>query len=58
MSVFRIADLYIGDAEVTYGDLREFVKLTKGNPDSEELMFDFDADCKVDSLRGFITEGE
>ena len=59
MSLLKVAELYFGDYVVTYGELREFVRLTSGESDLEEILMDVDeVTGRIESFRGYITKGD
>ena len=59
MSLLKVAELYFGDYVVTYGELREFVRLTSGESDIEEIFVDIDeVTGRIESFRGYITKGD
>ena len=59
MSLLKVAELYFGDYVVTYGELREFVRLTSGENDLEEILMDVDEGTgRIEAFRGYITKGD
>ena len=59
MSLLEVAELYLGDYSVTYGELREFVRLTSEENDQEEILMDVDEGTgRIESFRGYITKGD
>ena len=57
MSLLKVAELYFGDYSVTYGELREFVRLTANELDGEEIIMDIDEGTgRIEALRGYISK--
>ena len=57
MSLLKMVELYVGDCVVTYGELREFVRLTSKENDQEEILMEIDEFTgMIESFRGYITK--